>query len=56
MHLKLFQKEQFKVENRFLENTGILLKATTEKIISQERGFLSKRWLTINENSTYDVS
>ena len=51
MHLKLFQKEQFKVENRFLENTGILLKATTEKIISQERGFL-----TINENSTYDVS
>ena len=40
MQLKLLQKEQFKVENRLLENRGILLKENTEKIISQGR-FLS---------------
>ena len=37
MQLKLLQKEQFKVENRLLENRGILLKENTEKIISQGR-------------------
>ena len=40
MQLKLLQKEQFKAENRFLENRGILLKENNEKIISQG-GFLS---------------